>query len=338
MRRLLTVGLVVLLAPVLAAVGWNKAYFGVTQPGSWATTRVTSTMGPPYTRTSTRMADLNGRIVIEQHSEFSDKATLPSTMRYELAKGFDVDRNLIDHLKAVVAASVKSGVEASFSPIPAARISAMKGTPTYAASAVFKGVETVEWRKCDRYSYTRGKKGDAQIETGDLWLNAIVPFGVVKHTTTFTDSAGKVLETREIRLVDSGLEPMTSAPGSKAASALQPMTLKAAYEAGLIKISVEVAPEDKKGDRLKLLIQTLEKPLAITVSTARTSLRVESPVESLVFSAPTDEKFELTRYRPAWIEVNQLGEWRVVGGKIQIMFFEGSPSLVGSATMDMVKK
>lgn len=214
----------------------------------------------------------------------------------------------------------------------------MKGTPTYAASAVFKGVETVDWRKCDRYSYTRGKKGDAQIETGDLWLNAIVPFGVVKHTMTFTDSAGKVIGTTEIRLVDSGLEPMTSAPGSKAASALQPMTLKAAYEAGLIKISVEVAPEDKKGDRLKLLIQTLEKPLAITVSTVRTSLRVESPVESLVFSAPTDEKFELTRYRPAWIEVNQVGEWRVVGGKIQIMFFEGSPSLVGSATMDMVKK
>jgi len=116
------------------------------------------------------------------------------------------------------------------------------------------------------------------------------------------------------------------------------MTLKAAYEAGLIKISVDVAPEDTRGDRLKLLIQTLEKPLAITVSTARTSLRVESPVENLVFSAPTDQTFELTRYRPAWIEVSQLGEWRVVGGKIQIMFFEGSPSLVGSATMDTVKK
>ena len=130
MRRLLTVVLVVLLAPVLAAVGWNKAYFGATRPGSWATTRVTSTMGPPYTSTSTRMADLDGRIIIEQHSEFSDKATLPSTMRYELARGFDVDRNLIDHLKALVAASVKSSSSSALNSRSPTRARLVRAMPS----------------------------------------------------------------------------------------------------------------------------------------------------------------------------------------------------------------
>ena len=130
---------VVLLAPILIAAGWNKAYFAATKPGSWATIRVTSTITPPFTTTSTRMPDVDGRVVIEQRTESGDSASPPSTMRYELANGFNADRDLIDHLKAVVAASAKTGADDAYTELPADTVAALKTMATYAATATFKG-------------------------------------------------------------------------------------------------------------------------------------------------------------------------------------------------------
>ena len=75
MRRVMIAVFVVLLAPILIAAGWNKAYFAATKPGSWATIRVTSTMTPPFTTTSTRLPDVDGRVVIEQRTESRDSAS-----------------------------------------------------------------------------------------------------------------------------------------------------------------------------------------------------------------------------------------------------------------------
>ena len=96
MRRVMIALFVLLLAPILFAAGWNKAYFAATKPGTWATIRVTSTITPPFTTTSTRRPDVDGRVVIEQRTESGDSASPPSTMRYELASGFIADRDLID--------------------------------------------------------------------------------------------------------------------------------------------------------------------------------------------------------------------------------------------------
>ena len=344
MRRVLIALFVVLLAPMLAAAGWNKAYFAATKPGSWATIRVTSTITSPYTTTSTRMPDVDGRVVIEQRTEFGDSASPPATMRYELAKGFNADRELIDHLKAVVAASAKTGTDDAFTVLPADTVAALKTTATYAATATFKGTETIEGKPCDHYSYTRGKKGDAQFETGDIWLNPTVSFGVVRHTMTVTDPSGKELWTGDSRLVDSGTKPMQTtsavaapAPALEKPAANESMTLQTAYDSGLIRIGVEIAPEDKRGDRLQLLIETKEQPLTITLLPENTTLNGDFPVERLQFRAPAAQKLELAEGRPAKLVVNQLGTRRVVAGKFQLSVFEGKPVFIGSVTMDTVK-
>ena len=346
MRRLLILTVTLLLAPVLLSAGWNKAYFAATKPGSWATIRVTSTITTPYTTTSTRLADVDGKVVIEQRSEFNDNVSPSATMRYELAKEFNADRDLIDHLKAVVAASAKTGSDDAYTELPGDTVAALKTMATYAATATFKGVETIEGKPCDRYSYTRGKKGDAQLEKGDIWLNPTVPFGVVKHTMSFTDPSGKLLWTADSRLVDSGLKPISTTPAVAAAAAKpdletpaapQLMTLQTAYDSGLIKIAVEVAPEDKRGDRLNLSIETNENPLIITLLPENMTLKGDFPVERLMFRASSAHKLELAQGRPAKIVVNQLGTRRVVAGKFQLSVYEGKPVFIGSVTMDNVK-
>lgn len=87
--------------------------------------------------------------MIDQRSEFGDTNTPPSTMRYELASGFDADRDLIDFLKGLAAASASVGADTTFTPLPADTVDAMKAVPTYAATAVFKGVVRVDGKSCE---------------------------------------------------------------------------------------------------------------------------------------------------------------------------------------------
>lgn len=116
-----------------------------------------------------------------------------------------------------------------------------------------------------------------------------------------------------------------------------PMTLKAAYDAGRIMISVEIAADDKRGDRLQLTIEPIDKPLTITVPTETTSLVLAPPFDVLAFRAPTAQTLALTAEKPAKLVVNQVGELRFVAGKFQIAVDEGRPQFVGSATTDVVK-
>jgi len=57
MRRLAVVTLLLASASFLSAAGWNKPYFAATKPGSYATYKSTSTVGPPSTYTMTRLAE-----------------------------------------------------------------------------------------------------------------------------------------------------------------------------------------------------------------------------------------------------------------------------------------
>ncbi len=128
-------------------------------------------------------------------------------------------------------------------------------------------------------------------------------------------------------------------PATVALSAAQgtPMTLKAAYDSGLVMISVEIAAQDKRGDRLLLTIEPSDKPLTIIVPTETTTLTIEKPFDVLNFRAPAAQKIALTAEAPARLVVNQVGERRFVSGKFQIAMDEGKPQFVGSATVDVVK-
>ena len=116
-----------------------------------------------------------------------------------------------------------------------------------------------------------------------------------------------------------------------------PMTLKAAYDSGFIMISVEIAAQDKRGNRLLLTIEPSDKPFTIIVPTETTTLAMEQPFDVLNFRAPTAQKVSLTAEAPARLVVNQIGERRFVSGKFQIAMDDGKPQFVGSATVDVVK-
>ena len=211
MRTLILAILAAWVTPSLTA-GWNQAYFAATKPGSFAVTRTGSNVALPYSSTLTRLADENGQIVIENKLVFNDRTTPPTTSRYVLAKGFDADHNLIDYMTGLVASRYAMGSSTTFQDMPAAAIDAMKQMPTYAANAVFKGTETIGGKPCDHYTYTRSAQGDAQLLTGEVWLNPSVPFGVVKETTKTTDAAtGKVVTITDSVLVDSGTRPLPAA-------------------------------------------------------------------------------------------------------------------------------
>lgn len=336
MRKLSALTLVVFAIPSLLAAGWNKPYFAATKPGAWASYKTTGSVGAPSTSTMTRLADHDGQVVIEAATEFHDKNTPDSTNRYEIARGFDADRELIDFMTGLVSASysLKGG---SYTAMPAVAITSMKSIPSYASGAVFKGTETIDGKACDHYSYSRGLKTDPTIETGDIWLNPTVPFGEVKHTTTTKDQSGKVMFTSETVLTGSGIKAVPTATATAKKSDLVPkdLTIKAAYDAELITVKVEIAPEDKKGDHLKLTIQSNGKPLTITIPTAASSLNVDIPFDNLVFTSPAAQKVDITPDRPATVVVNQQsksGEQRVVAGTFTISISEGKNMFQGSAT------
>ena len=181
MRRILPIALVVLCLPVLVAADWTKAYFAATKPGTWAKHRLTSTSAQPSTTTYTRMPDENGQIVIDQFSEFSDKHTPASTMRYHLEAGFNADRELIDFLAAITSASAQSAPMATSPtspPIPSKRNQGEPDLPRH------RGVQGRRSGSTARTATAMSTPAStpAQIETGELCLNASVPFGLVKQT------------------------------------------------------------------------------------------------------------------------------------------------------------
>lgn len=124
------------------------------------------------------------------------------------------------------------------------------------------------------------------------------------------------------------------APG---AAAQQPMSLKAAYDAGRVIIDVETLPGETKGERLKLTIAANEKPVVVTVTTDPVVLNMGLPFDSVSFRATAPQKLDLKPGTPATVTVNQLRELRFVKAKFQIMMDGGQPAYVGSGTTETIK-
>jgi hypothetical protein len=207
-HRIAAVALLVVSALPLGAA-WKKAYFGATSVGSWA--RYTDTTPQSkMTTTMTRLADgEDGGAGVELLVEFPDNQYPPVHNRYTLPKDFALDRKLIDFMSAINGGSLVAG-EGEPMDLDAATIEAIvKSVANYEPTATFKKTETIDGRKADRYGYTIRRESPhesmpATTETGDLWLSADVPFGLVKQTAVTKDDAGNVTMTYERVLIGSG--------------------------------------------------------------------------------------------------------------------------------------
>ncbi|MCU1349726.1 MAG: hypothetical protein JWO56_2756 [Acidobacteria bacterium] len=343
MRKLLLSLFLLLITPALFGAGWKKAYFGATPPGSWARYD-DSAPQMKMTTTMTRLSDDDGSARIDLNVAFANDQYPPVRNRYTLKHGFPLDRRLIDYMNEVEGGSIVSG-EGEPTVLDAATVAAIvRSSPQLEPFATFKGTETVGGKQADRYGYTLHHEGSpATIETGDVWLSAAVPFGLVKQSSVTKDGHGKVTTTYERLLVASGTKsPAASAEPAKTARAAPKKTshtLGEAYAAGLVDVSVTIVAGSRNGERAHLVIEKKDdERMTLIIPKGKTSLHVDIPLEDFVFELPAEKTFELGGNKAAELDVKQLGEQRAMDGHFKISTYEGTPLFSGSATVGWVKK
>lgn len=341
-RRLIVLALLFIAAQATAS-GWKKSYFAATPAGSWARY---SDVAPEMKMTTTlsRLADEGGAARITAEMKFENNQYPSVLNEYTLPAGYAIDRELIDFMAHAVAGRSASGGGEPQELDPATVEIMAKASPAYGSSATFKGTETVGGRKCDRYGYTIERHvGPPTREVGDLWLSDAVPFGLVQQTSTTKDAKGKVVSTYKRTLIASGkgesaAATKTATPAAQAAKA-STSTLKAAFDAGLIRIKARVIPGSKNGERVHLVIAAKDdQPLRLTVPKGKTSLHVDIPLGDFNFDVAAEKSFDLTGGKVAELDVTQTGEKRALEGEFEISVYEGTPLWSGSATVGYVKK
>jgi len=342
MRRILFSLLLLLLVPSLVAAGWKKPYFGATPQGSWVR-YADSAPDMKMTTTMTRLSDDDGRARVELNVAFANNQYPPVRNLYTLKHGFPLDRQLIDYMAQIESGSIVSG-DGEPMVLDAATIAAIIDSSTrYEPVATFKGTETVGGKQADRYGYTLHPPGaEPTTETGDLWLSAAVPFGLVKQSSVTKDAKGKVTTTYERMLVDSGTKPLAAEPAKSAKAEPKKSsssTLKEAYDAGLVQVTVTIMPGTHNGERAHLVIEKKDdEPMTLIVPKGKTSLHVDIPLDDFVFEIAAEKTFTIGGEKIAELDVKQLGEQRAMDGTFHISTYEGSPLFSGSATVGWVKK
>lgn len=217
MKRLVLIAIAVAsFAPPAAAAGFQKPYFGATKPGTFARQKATDEKGAVTEYTYSRLADVGTDRNIEFRyaivsGQFKGTSSVTACL---VPADFALESDAIDfqsHARRCVA-TTGAGAPTEY---PSATMKAIaQGMTNYATIVTFKGTETVDGKRCDRYGYEY--KGSYMnipaTTTGDLWLSDAVPFGLVKDVTTLRDAAGKTLTRIETVLVESGEGATTALP------------------------------------------------------------------------------------------------------------------------------
>ena len=217
MHRLPVLVLVSAALPALAAgAGFQKPYFGATRAGSVARQKATDEKGAVTEYTYSRLADVGPDRVIElSYAIVSGQFKGTNSITACLIPGdFPLEQDAID-FQAHARRCVSSTGRSAPTEYPAATMKAIaEGMTNYAAIVTFKGTETVDGKRCDRYGYEyKGAYMNIPATTtGDLWLSDAVPFGLVKDVMTMRDGAGKTLTRIETVLVGTSEGATTALP------------------------------------------------------------------------------------------------------------------------------
>jgi len=221
-------------APAAELTTLQKSFFGSTKPGSWVKYEQTTTDPKGKTRKSElTLSRLGGdgdatwlemRVVPKEGTQFEPRTTgrkdKPVTMRYLLKTDFKVEENALDYLKHVEKLILQQdGSDAVEYPVEAMSLV----TPTlathvdYGANATSLGACTHDGRSGEKvriegsfdvkvedpqrpWAYSR-RKGTTETE---VCLGDSVPFGRLHEITVTKDDKGKLKDTTEMRLLDSG--------------------------------------------------------------------------------------------------------------------------------------
>lgn len=327
-----------------------RAYFGATEPGSWARYETSLSDGGKNAATYTRLTDEGGGLVVEVVTEFLEgpAAGQSSASIFTLAPDFDWRRRFLSFGKALTGTTfVMKGRPPM--PQPERMVTAMReamadfgGGFEAAGTATHGGVE------CDVYTFRAVLGGpNPGTMSGEVCLSAAVPFGLVHETATSrNETSGE--SSFETLLVDSGSGAMRAAPAQTAARPPAPATrpepaaqrtnIALAYQRGAIALDFRVAP-GSGGRVLEVALTNLgQEPLVIGVGTSTYAFEVGPPIGTLFFQPLEERDVELAPGQTSGeLRAAQNEARGVRDGSFRLVMDRGVPTLSGKMKVGKIE-
>lgn len=350
MRHAVLIGLLLLGEGAVFAGDLPRAYFEATEPGSWAKYETSISEGGKNAATYTRLSDESGGFVVEVATEFLEGPAKgqSSISLFTLAPDFDWKRRFLSFGKALTGATF---VMPGRAPMPQAErmVAAMResmadfaGGFEAAGKASFGGVE------CDVFTFQAVLGGpNAGTMTGEVCLNAAVPFGLVHETATSRNEKSGA-SSFETLLVDSGsgapraapkeAAPRPPAPTAPTAPTAERMNIAMAYKRGAIALDFRV-PAHTGGRVLEVALTNLgSEPLVIGVGTSTYAFEVGPPIGTLFFQPVYEQEVELSPGQTSSeFHAGQDAGRGVREGSFRLVMVEGVPTLSGSVKVGKIK-
>jgi hypothetical protein len=317
----------------------KKSYFEATKPGAWSEYLLASPDGSKSAFSYERRPDQDGRVVLALGvkvlagpGEGSESKNI-----YTMPPNFDLANNGLSYGKFPEKMVMQfSGMDM---PVDETTLAAIrKASKDYRGAVAFEAVETVNGHSCDRYAYSFSAAGIPPArEEGRLWLDASVPFGIVKQTAKVLNADGSVASSYEMHLQETGAIQMeTTEPTANAAdSAPAPATVALAdgYKAGKVGLEVE-AVAGGSGHSLRVtLVNKTEAELTVQVPAGNVDLEGSLPVEMLQIAFPKAQTVVLPAGESGdAIAVLQRGSRGILEGHCSLSVYEGTPLFSGSIT------
>ncbi len=340
--RLAALGL--LLASLPAWSGDLKSpYFTATKPGAWAHYLLTYSDGTKSSYVYERLPDNNDRVAIDVRIKVLEREGKDSRVKntHIQSKAFDLDRDGLSYIKFTEEMSLN--YNGNDVPVDEATLAVVKdGSKDFRDAVTFEVTEKIGERTCDRYAYSVKTGGpEPTVESGQLWLDASVPFAIVKQVAKVTRNDGQKVTDFEMLLQGIGLNPLNGGtaivpppPAVGDVTVPSMVSLSSAFKAGLVGLEIEAVP-GSAGRQLRLaLVNKTGEELTVTIPAGDMDFAVASPVNTLrmtfakaaIVALPANDK-------AAPLPVAQRGKHGIGEGSCALSVHEGTPVFSGNATM-----
>ena len=196
-----------LAASATARAQFRKSYFEATKPGAWARYSVSYGGPPTMEYTYRRLPDDAGSVRIQFTMEYKAGPAKGTTFTYVdwMKPGFPIEKDAITYAKWLSKMTIQQG-KGKPETKTGKDLTAIAETMTdYGELSSYVASGAVDGKPCDHYAYKWSKTSKPpMVESGNLWLNETVPFGIVKSDMKIQYPKGDTLTTMEWKLVASG--------------------------------------------------------------------------------------------------------------------------------------